>query len=74
MNKNIIYAIIGIVLSILLSIFVVCFVNWKWNFEQMNFDERLFIVLLSICGIGLTFVLISINEDIKRSKLLVNLK
>lgn len=69
MNKNIIYAIIGIVLSILLSIFVVCFVNWKWNFEQMNFDERLFIVLLSICGIGLTFVLISINEDIKRSKL-----
>lgn len=69
MNKNIIYAIIGIVLSILLSIFVVCFVNWKWNFEQMNFDERLFIVLLSICGIGLTFILISINEDIKRSKL-----
>lgn len=69
MNKNIIYAIIGIVLSILLSLFVVCFVNWKWNFEQMNFDERLFIVLLSICGIGLTFVLISINEDIKRSKL-----
>lgn len=69
MNKNAIYAIIGIILSILLSIFVVCFVNWKWNFEQMNFDERLFIVLLSICGIGLTFVLISINEDIKRSKL-----
>lgn len=69
MNKNIIYAIIGIVLSILLSIFVVCFVNWKYNFEQMNFDERLFIVLLSICGIGLTFVLISINEDIKRNKL-----
>lgn len=69
MNKNIIYAIIGIVLSILLSIFVVCFVNWKWNFEQMNFDERLFIVLLSICGIGLTFVLISINEDVKRGKL-----
>lgn len=68
MNKNIIYAIIGIVLSILLSIFVVCFVNWKWNFEQMNFDERLFIVLLSICGIGLTFVLISINEDIKRNE------
>ena len=69
MNKNAIYAIIGIILSILLSIFVVCFVNWKWNFEQMNFDERLFIVLLSICGIGLTFVIISINEDIKRSKL-----
>ena len=69
MNKNVIYAIIGIILSILLSIFVVCFVNWKWNFEQMNFDERLFIVLLSICGIGLTFVIISINEDIKRSKL-----
>lgn len=68
MNKNIIYAIISIVLSILLSIFVVCFVNWKWNFEQMNFDERLFIVLLSICGIGLTFVLISINEDIKRNE------
>lgn len=69
MNKNVIYAIIGIILSILLSIFVVCFVNWKWNFEQMNFDERLFIVLLSICGIGLTFVLISINEDVKRGKL-----
>ncbi len=68
MNKNVIYFIIGIILSVLLSIFLVCFVNWKWNFEQMSFDERLFIVLLSICGIGLTFVLISIYEDVKRGK------
>lgn len=69
MNKSVIFFIIGIILSVLLSIFLVCFVNWEWNFEQMSFDERLFIVLLSICGIGLTFVLISIYEDVKRDKL-----
>lgn len=65
MNKNVIYSIIGIILSVLLSIFLVCFVNWKWNFEQMSSGERLFIVFSSIICIGITFVLIGINEDFK---------
>lgn len=69
MYKNIIYAIIGIILSILLPIFVVCFINWEWNFEKMSSNERFSIIFISFCCICFTFVLIGINENIKRSKL-----
>ena len=68
MNKNVIYATIGIILSVLLPIFVVCFINWEWNFEKMDSYDRFFIVFLSFCCICFTFALVCINEEIKNKK------
>lgn len=58
MNKNIIYFIVGCILSAALCIFVVCFVTWKWSFSQMEVGERLGIIMFSLGAIAINCIIL----------------
>ena len=59
MSKNLIYFILGCILSVALCIFAVCFVIWKCSFSQMEVGERLGIVMFSIGAIAINFIIVA---------------
>lgn len=61
-QKKIIYLVIGSILSVLLSIFIVCFVKWEWNISNMGEGGRLVMVIISVFGIVLTGIIVE-NTD-----------
>ena len=56
MNKKLILFIIGSIISIVLSILMICFITWKWDFSQMEIGERLLIIISSLGFIFITFI------------------
>lgn len=61
-KKKIIYLVIGSILSILLSMVIVCFVKWEWNIAKMEEGARIVIAVISIFGIVLTGIIVE-NTD-----------
>ena len=59
MGKNLIYFIVGCILSVALCIFAVCFVTWKWSFSQMEVGERLGIIMFSIGAIAINCIIMA---------------
>ena len=57
MSKNLIYFIVGCILSVALCIFAVCFVAWKWSFSEMEIGDRFSIVMFSIAAIAINCII-----------------
>lgn len=61
-KNKIIYLVIGSILSVLLSMLIVCFVKWEWNIAKMEEGARFVIVIISVLGIVLTGIIVE-NTD-----------
>ena len=59
MNKYTIYFILGCILSVVLCIFTVCFVIWKWSFSEMEIGDRFAIVMFSIAAIAINCIIMA---------------
>lgn len=66
-KKKIICLVFGSILSILLSMLIVCFVEWEWNIAKMGEEERLVMVIISVSGLVLTGIIVE-NTDSWKEK------
>ena len=62
-TEKIIYLVSGAILSILLSMFAVCFYLWEWDVSKMDSGGRLAIIFLSFLGTVLTVVIINVEME-----------
>ena len=66
MNKKVVYIVIGSILSIFLSVFMVCFINWEWDVSKMDWGGRFVIVVNSMLSIVLTCMIVANIDSWKK--------